>query len=103
VIQARSKKLRSEIHKLMNSVHSREELPSLRKESIVSVPIYKAIKLTSHHCRISLLSSYKMLSNILLSGLSQYINEVTGDHRCGFLHNNQLLIRYFAFNSISNL
>jgi hypothetical protein len=31
-----------------------------------------------------LLTSYKMLSNIILSRLNPYIYEVTGDHQCGF-------------------
>jgi hypothetical protein len=39
----------------------------------------------SNHHGISLLStSYKILSNILLSRLSPYIDEITGDHQCGF-------------------
>ena len=34
---------------------------------------------------ISLLSiTYKILSNILLSRLTPYGEEITGDHRCGF-------------------
>jgi hypothetical protein len=34
-----------------------------------------------------LLTSYKMLSNIILSRLNPYIYEVTGDHECGFRRN----------------
>jgi hypothetical protein len=30
---------------------------------------------------------YKMLSNILLSKLSPYIDEIVGDHQCGFRRN----------------
>jgi hypothetical protein len=34
---------------------------------------------------LSLLSSsYRILSNILLSRLSQHIDEIAGDHQCGF-------------------
>jgi hypothetical protein len=45
---------------------------------------------------ISLLSiSYKILSNILLSGLIPFKEEITGDHKCGFRCNtsttNQIL------------
>jgi hypothetical protein len=29
-------------------------------------------------------ASYKVLPNILLSRLSPYIDEITGDHQCGF-------------------
>jgi hypothetical protein len=32
-------------------------------------------------------TSYKMLSNILLLRLCPYIDEIIGDHRCGFRHN----------------
>jgi hypothetical protein len=43
---------------------------------------------------ISLLStSYKILSNVLLSRLSPYIDEIIGDHQCGFRWNRSTLIR----------
>jgi len=32
-------------------------------------------------------TSYKILSNILLSNLTPYVDEVTGDHQCGFWGN----------------
>jgi hypothetical protein len=39
----------------------------------------------SNYRGISLLStSYKILSNILLSRLSPYIDKIIGDHQCGF-------------------
>jgi hypothetical protein len=39
----------------------------------------------SNYCGISLLStSYKILSNILLSRLNPYADEIIGDHQCGF-------------------
>jgi hypothetical protein len=42
----------------------------------------------SNYRGISLLStSYKMLSNILLSRLIPYADEITGDHHCGFRRN----------------
>jgi hypothetical protein len=45
----------------------------------------RAIKLTDNYWGISLLStSYKILSNILLSRLSPYIDEIIGDHQGGF-------------------
>jgi hypothetical protein len=41
-----------------------------------------------NHRGISLLStSYKMLSNILLSRLGPYTEEIIGDYQCGFRHN----------------
>jgi hypothetical protein len=71
----------SEIHELINFIWSKEELPDQLKESII-VRIYKKGDKTdcSNYRRISLLStSYKSLSNIL-SGLSPYVDEITGDH-----------------------
>jgi hypothetical protein len=45
----------------------------------------------SNYRGISLLStSYKIVSNILLSRLSPYIDEINGDHQCGLhivIHN----------------
>jgi hypothetical protein len=39
----------------------------------------------NNYCGKSLLStSYKVLSNILLSWLSPYIDEIIGDHQFGF-------------------
>jgi hypothetical protein len=81
--------LQSEIHKHINSIWSKEELPDQWKESII-VPVYKKGDKTDHsNCRrISLLSTlYKMLSNILLSRLSPYVDDIIGDHQCGFRHN----------------
>jgi hypothetical protein len=39
-------------------------------------------------------TSYKTVSNILLSRLSPYIEELIGDHQCGFIVIDQLLIRF---------
>jgi hypothetical protein len=89
LIQARGEILLSEIHKLINSVWNKEELSDQWKESII-VLIQKrgVIKLTNNYRGISLLStSYKMLSNILLSSLVPYIDEVIGDHQCEFRPN----------------
>jgi len=64
-------------------------LPEEWKESI-TVPIYKKGDKTgcNNHRGISLLpTTYKILSNILLSKLSPYEEEITGDHQCGFRRN----------------
>jgi hypothetical protein len=64
LIQAGGNALRSEIHKLINCVWNKEELPEQWKESII-VPIYKKGDKTdcSNYREISLLStSYKILS-----------------------------------------
>jgi hypothetical protein len=50
---------------------------------------------------ISLLSSsYKILSNVLLSKLSAYIHEITGDHQCGFQHNSSTIEQIFVSHSL---
>jgi hypothetical protein len=85
LIQAGGEILLSTIHKLINSVWM-EELPDQWKESII-VPIHKKGDKTdcNNYHGISLLSSsYKILSNIHLSRLVPYIDEIIGDHQCGF-------------------
>jgi hypothetical protein len=74
---------------LINSIWNMEELPNQRKESII-VPIYKKGYKTecSDYCGISLLStSYKIVSNILLSRLSPYTDEIFGDHQSKLARN----------------
>jgi hypothetical protein len=69
LIQAGGETLLSAIHKLVNSVWNKEELPDQWKESII-VPAHKKSDKTdcNNYCGISLLStSYTILSNILLS------------------------------------
>jgi hypothetical protein len=74
----------------------------LRKESI-TVPIHKkGVKSDCNHYRgISLLSSaYKVLSDILLARLTPCVNEVTGDHRCGFHRNTSTADQIFYIRHI---
>jgi hypothetical protein len=83
LIQAGRETLCSEIHKLIMLIWNKEELPQQWKESIV-VPIHKKGDKTdcSDYRGISLLStSYKILSNILLSRLIPYADEIIGDHQ----------------------
>jgi hypothetical protein len=73
-----------------------------RKESII-VPIYrKGDKTDCNNYRgISPLStSYKILSNILLSRLSPYIDEVIGDHQRGFRRNRSTTDQIFCIRQI---
>jgi hypothetical protein len=89
LIKAGSRTIRSEIHKLINSIWNKEELPKQWKESII-VPIYKNGDKTdcSNYQGISLLSTtYKILTNILLSRLTPYAEEIIGEHQCGFKRN----------------
>jgi hypothetical protein len=86
LIQAGGEILRAEIHKLINSIWNNKQLPDQWKESIV-VPIYKKGDKTD--CRnyrgISFL--HRILSNVLLSRLSPYLDAIIGDHQCGFRRN----------------
>jgi hypothetical protein len=75
----------SAIHKLISSIWNTEELPDQWNEAII-VPVHKkGDEPDSNNYRmISLLSSYKILSNILLSKLSPYRDEIIGVHQHGF-------------------
>jgi hypothetical protein len=86
LIKAKGETLYSEIHGLICCIWNKEKLPQQWKECIIE-PIYKKGDKTgcNNHRGISLLSTtYKILSNILLSRLTPYVNEVIGDHQCGF-------------------
>jgi hypothetical protein len=62
-------------------------LPDQWKESIIVQIHKKGDKTDCNNYRgISLSTSYKILSNIL-SRLVPYIDEIIGDHQCGFRHN----------------
>jgi hypothetical protein len=102
LIQAEGELLLSVIHKLLCSIWNKKELPDQWKESNI-VPFHKKANKTdcSNNRRISLLSaSYKMLSNILLSKLSQYIDEVIENHQCGFRHNRSTTDQIFRIRQI---
>jgi hypothetical protein len=71
LIQAGGKILLSAIHKQINSVWNKEELPDQWKESIIVPIVKKGDKTDCNNYRgmSLLLTSYKILSNILLSRL----------------------------------
>jgi hypothetical protein len=72
-------------------------LPQQWKDSII-VPIYKKGNKTdcNNYQGISLLSTaYKILSNILLARLTPYVNEIIGDHQCGFRRNRSTMDQIF--------
>jgi hypothetical protein len=84
--------LKSAIHNLINSIRNKYESPYQWKESII-VPIHKkGDKADCNNYRgISLLSiSYNILSNILLSRLSPYADEIIRDRECGFRRNSKV-------------
>jgi hypothetical protein len=61
----------------------------------------RVITLTNNYRVISLLStSYNMLSNILLSRLGPYIDEIIGDHQCGFRRNRSTTYQIFCIRQI---
>jgi hypothetical protein len=97
LIQAGGETLHSEIHKLIMLIWNKEELPHQWKESIV-VTIHKKGDKTdcSNYRGISLLStSYKVLSNILLSRLIPCADDIIGDHQCGFRCNRSTTDQIF--------
>jgi hypothetical protein len=102
LIKAGGEILRSEIHRLIYSIWSKEELPQQWKESII-VPIHKkGYKTDCNNYRgISLFSTaYKILSNILLARLTPYVNGITGDHQCGFRRNRSATDQTFYIQQI---
>jgi hypothetical protein len=102
LIKAGGRIIRSEIHKLIISIWNKEELPEEWKESVI-VPICKKGDKTdcSNYRGISLLSTtYKILSNILLSRLTPYAEEIIGDHQCGFRRNRSTTDHIFSIRQI---
>ena len=77
-------------------------MPEEWKKPII-VPIYKKGDKTdcSNYKGISLLPTiYKILSNILLSKLTTYTEEIIGDHQCGFLCNRSTPDHIFCIRQI---
>jgi hypothetical protein len=77
-------------------------LPEEWKQSII-VPIYKKGDKTScsNYRDISLLpTTYKILSNILLSRLTPYAEEIIGYHQCGFRRNLSATDHIFCIRQI---
>jgi len=102
LIKAGGRTIRSEIHTLINSIWNKGELPEEWKESII-VSIYKEGDKTdcSNYRGISLVSTaYKILSNILLSRLTPYAEETTGDNHDGFRRNRSTTDHIFGIHQI---
>jgi hypothetical protein len=102
LIKAGGRTIWSESHKLIISLWNKEELPEKWKGSII-VPIYKKGDKTdcSNYRGISLLSTtYKILSNILLSRLPPCAEAIIGDHQCGFRHNRSITDLIFSICQI---
>ena len=81
--------IRSEIHKFTISIWNEEKLPEEWKESNI-LPINKKGEKTdcNNYSGISVLpTTYKILSNILLSKIILHAEEIIGDRQCGFQRN----------------
>ena len=82
LIKAGGSTIRFAVHKIITAILNKEELSGDWKESII-VPIHKKGDKTycNNYRGISLLpTTYKILSNILLSRLVPYAKEIIGDH-----------------------
>jgi hypothetical protein len=102
LIQGRGEILLCAIHKLVNSVWNKDEFSYQCKETI-NIPVHKKGDKTdcNNYRGISLLStSYKILSNVLLSRLVPYIDEIIGDHQCGFQRNKSTTDQIFCIRQI---
>jgi hypothetical protein len=69
----------------------------------ISVSVHKKGDKTdcNNYRATSLLSTlYKILSNILLSRLSPYVDEIIGDHQCGFRRNRSTTDQIFGIRQI---
>jgi sorting nexin-29 len=89
LIKVGGRTIRGAIHKLIIAIWNKEELPEEAKESVI-VPIYKKRDKTecNNHRGISLLpTTYKILSNVLLSRLIPHAEEIMGDQQCGIRRN----------------
>jgi hypothetical protein len=90
------------IHKFIISIWNQEELREEWKVSIIA-PIYKKDDKT--HCnnysgRLLLPSMHKILSNILLSSLIPYAEDVIEDHQCGIRRNRSTTDHIFCIRQI---
>jgi hypothetical protein len=75
----------------------------VKKKKSIIVPVHKMGDKTdcNNYRAVSLLStSYKILSNILLSRLNSYINEIIGDHQCEFRRNRSTTDQIFCIRQI---
>jgi hypothetical protein len=98
LIKAGGRTILPQIHKLINCIQNKEELPEMWKDSII-LPIYKKVSTNcSNYTGITFLpTAYKILSNILLSKLITLGDVISGIIGVDFDAICQLLIIYFAF------
>jgi hypothetical protein len=98
LIQAGGEILLSEIHKTTNSIWNKEDLPDNRRSLLLHEFRRKAIKLT-----VVIMTQYnfmQILTNIHLSRLSLYIDEIIVDYQCEFRHNKSIINHMFCICQI---
>ena len=90
------------IHKLISSIWKKEKLPEEWKESIIVPILKKGDKTDCNNYRgFSLLpTTYKILSNILLSRFIPYAKEIIGDHQCDFRRNRSAIDHIFCIRQM---
>jgi len=79
-----------EIHRRLNSVRNKEELTQMWKKSI-SIPICKKCDKTNYNNYRGIYTIYKILSIVLTSRLTIYVDEITGYHQCVFQRNRSTI------------
>jgi hypothetical protein len=102
LIKAGRRKIRSEIHKLINSSWITEGLPDEWKESII-LPIYRNDDKTgcSNYTGIPLCQQRtKFYPHILLPRLTPYAAEIIWDHQCGFRRKRSTIDHIFCILQI---
>jgi hypothetical protein len=90
------------IHELIISIWNKEELQEEWRESFILLIYKKGNKTDCNYYRgISLLpTTYKILSNNLLSRLIPYAEELIGDHQSGFQCNRSTTDHLFCIHHI---
>jgi hypothetical protein len=79
------------------SIGTRKNCYKNGKKPLLFQFIRKAIKVTNNYRGISLLSTYKILSNILLTRMAPYTNEIIQEYQCGFKRNRSTT--YLSFGN----
>jgi sorting nexin-29 len=102
LVKAGGETIYSEIHRLICCIWNKEELPQQWKESIIVTIYKKGDKIDCNNYRgISIFSTaYKILPSILLARSTPYVNEIIGDHQCGFRHNRSTRDQIFYIRQI---
>jgi Reverse transcriptase (RNA-dependent DNA polymerase). len=90
--------------KYMNSLYSFGTMKNCHKNgnnSLLFILIRKVLELTNNYRGISLLStSHKILSNIIVSRMTPYVNEIIGEYQCGFRRNRSTDDHIFSIRQI---